>query len=108
LAWVRFNLPLLECPVPSDHSTARRTLARRIERFLREQGAMPTPTLTGWQADQVLAAIELLEADRFAEGEHVIMKAERPDLWDAPSYLPSHLQNVPQLLDRLQQVVEGR
>jgi len=85
---------------PSAHSTARRNLAQRIERFLREQEAMPTPTLTGWQVDQALAAIELLEADRFAVGEHVIMKAERPDLWDARNYLPSHLQNVPQLLER--------
>lgn len=93
--------------MPTAHSTSRRNLAQRIERFLRDQEAMPTPTLTGWQADQVLAAIELLEADRFAEGEHVIMKAERPDLWDAPSYMPPHLQNVPQLLDRLQQVLAG-
>jgi len=60
---------------------SRRNLAQRIERFLCEQEAMPTPTLTGWQADQVLAAIELLEAGRFAEAEHVITKAERPDLW---------------------------
>ena len=87
--------------MPNANSTARRNLAQRLERFLREQEAMTTPTLTGWQADQVLAAIELLEAGRFAEGEHVITKAERPDLWDAPNYFPSHLQNVPQLLDRL-------
>jgi hypothetical protein len=93
--------------MPAAHNTARRNLAQRIERFLREQEAMSTPTLTGWQADQVLAAIELLEADRFAEAEHVITKAERPELWDAPSYKPTHLQNLPQLLDRLQQVLAG-
>jgi hypothetical protein len=44
----------------SSFATARRSLAWRIEQFLREHESMPMPTLTGGQSDRVVEAIERL------------------------------------------------
>ena len=72
---------------PSAHSTARRNLAQRIERFLREQVAMPTPTMKVWQADQVFVAIELLDGQHFADGEHALLKAEKALIFEPADYV---------------------
>ena len=70
-------------------STARRNVAWRIEQVLRTQHALPEPTLTNWQADMVMAAIEALDEERFADGENAMMKAERPDLWEPTEHIPA-------------------
>jgi hypothetical protein len=86
---------------PNPHVTARRNLAQRIERLLRPQDGRPAPTLTDWQADQVLAAIEAAEEERFAVGERVMMKVERPDLWEPVGHLAVYTKVAEQLLKRL-------
>jgi len=93
--------------IPAAHSTARLNLAQRIERFLREQLAMPTPSMTGWQADQVFVAIELLDGERFADGEHAMLKAEKALIFGPTEYVPAVRHSAPQLLERLQRVLAG-
>lgn len=86
-------------------STARRNVAWRIEQFLRVQEQMPAPDLTGWQTDQVLAAIEAMETGQFADGERAMMKAEWPDLWEPAGYAPVDSMGAAQLLERLTRVL---
>lgn len=93
--------------IPTAHSTARLNLAQRIERFLREQLAMPTPSMTGWQADQVFVAIELLDGEQFADGEHAMLKAEKALIFEPADYVPAVRHSAPQLLERLQRVLAG-
>jgi hypothetical protein len=59
---------------PTAHSTARRNLAQRIDRFLREH------VLTDWQADQVFLAIKMLDADDFSVGERILAAAEKASI----------------------------
>lgn len=87
----------MSTPIP----TARRNVAWRVEQFLRAQEGMPTPSLNGWQADMVLAAIETLETGQFADGENTMMKAERPDLWEPAEYMPVGGKDIGQLLAAL-------
>jgi hypothetical protein len=56
--------------------TARRNLFQRIERTLQGE-------LTAWQALMAASAIDQLRAGDFDAGERTMMKAERPDLWEA-------------------------
>ena len=89
---------------PSAHATARRNLVLRIEAFLRERETMPTPTLTGWQADQTFMAIEMLDSEQFADGEWVMMKVEKSQLWEPAGYVAVVEYDAPQLLERLARV----
>jgi hypothetical protein len=99
-------LTLIAMPSLSALASARRNLADRIERFLRDQIAHPTPDLTGWQTDGVLAAIEALSAEEFEDGEYAMLKAEKADMFEPPDYVPAVRRDARrQLLDRLQRVV---
>lgn len=91
----------MSTPIP----TARRNLAFRIEGLLRGKDRNEVPNLTAWQADMVLAAIEALDAERFVEGEDLMMKAERPDLWERPGYTPGERKDLAQLLEALKGAV---
>jgi hypothetical protein len=82
-------------------------LAQRIDRFLRDQLAMPTPTMTGWQADQVFVAIELLDGEHFADGEQAMMKVEKVSIFEPADYVPACRHSARQLLDRLERVLAG-
>ena len=62
------------------------------------------PTLTGWQSDRVLEAIDLLDEGRFADGERVIMKASMANIFEPAGYVSGDRKGVGQLLDRLKQV----
>jgi hypothetical protein len=92
---------------PNSHSTARRNLAQRIDRFLRAQAAMPAPTMTGWQADQVFVAIELLGGEHFVDGEHAMMRSEFASVLEPAGYVATARHDVRQLLERLQKVLAG-
>ena len=83
-------------------NTARRNLAGRIERFLRERAG--SADMTGWQADQVQAAIELLEFERFADGEDVMMHAEKAYLFEPKGYAAGERRDVAVLRDRLAKI----
>lgn len=91
----------MSTPIP----TARRNVAWRIEQLLRAQEALPSPTLTAWQADTVLAAIQALDEGRYADGEIAMMKAERPDLWEPKGYGPAAKVDVARLVELLQQAM---
>lgn len=91
----------MSTPIP----TARRNLAFRIEGLLRGKDRNEVPNLTAWQADLVLAAIEALDEGRFVEGEDIMMKAERPDLWERPGHAPGERKDVAQLLEALKRAV---
>jgi len=91
----------MSTPIP----TARRNVAWRIEQLLGAQAAKAASDLTGWQADQVLAAIEAMDEECFADGERAMMKAERPDLWEPAGYLPVNRQDVAQLLAALERAL---
>ena len=92
--------------MPTSILADRRRLAWRIERFLRAQGYGPAPAkITGWQADQTFMAIEKLGAGEFADGEYLMMKVERPDLWEPVGYLAAAQHDARQLLDRLLRVM---
>lgn len=84
---------------PSGHTTARRNLAQRIERFLRAHA------LTDWQADQLLVAIECLEAGEFASGERIMMYVDKARIFEPIGYVPEAARDARQLLNRLQQVL---
>lgn len=90
---------------PNAHATGRRNLAQRIDRFLRAQEALPSPTLTGWQGDQVLAAIELLESEQFSDGEHIMLRAEKPLIFEPARYVAVDRKDVGQLLKLLERVL---
>jgi len=90
---------------PSAHSTARRNLVQRIDRFLQEQVAMSTPTMTGWQADQVFVAIEFLDGEHFADGEHAMLKVEKASIFEPADYVPAVRHDARSLLERLQRVL---
>lgn len=92
---------------PSAHATARRNLAQRIDRFLRAREALASSTLTDWQADQIFVAIELLDAEHFADGEHAMMKAEEVSIFEPVGYVPAVRHSVGQLLERLNRVLAG-
>lgn len=72
--------------------TARRNLAFRIEGLLRGKDGQEVPNLTAWRPDMVLAGIEATDEGRSAEGEDVMMKAERPDLWERAGYVSADRQ----------------
>jgi hypothetical protein len=57
--------------------TARLNLFQRIERTLQ------AAEITAWQANMTAAAIDQLRVGDFDAGERTMMKAERPDLWEA-------------------------
>lgn len=67
--------------------------------------ALPTPSLTGWQADAVLAAIEALDGERFADGDSAMMKVERPDLWTPPDDVPSGRVDLVALFEHLKKAL---
>lgn len=94
-------------PSPSAQASARRNLVWRIDEFLRKQMAMPAFALTGWQADQVQAAIDLLDADQFAEGERTMMQVEKAAIFEPAGYKPVNRSDVGQLIERLAQVAKG-
>jgi hypothetical protein len=90
---------------PAETATARRNLVQRIDRILRE--ALATSTLSGWQADQIFVAIELLGGGHFADGEHAVMKAEEASLFEPSNYVAAARQDAGQLLERLGRVLAG-
>ncbi len=94
-------------PSPSARGTARRNLVWRIEEFLRKQTTPPSFSLTAWQADQVLAAIEMLDAGMFAEGERTIMQVEKAAVFEPANYAPVNRNDVGQLRERLARVLQG-
>lgn len=93
----------MSTPLP----TARRNVAWRIEQLLRAQEALPAPTLNAWQADTVLAAIEALGEERFADGERAMMKAERTDIWQPSDYIATAPKDVAHLMDRLKKAIDA-
>lgn len=84
---------------PSAHATARRNLAQRIERFLRAQ--IPSD----WQADQVMVAIEMLDAERFSDGERVMMYVEKPKVWAPVEYSSVERRDARELLEQLHKML---
>ena len=93
--------------IPSAHSTARRNLAQRIERFLRARDALASSMLSDWQADQIFVAIKLLDAEHFADGEHAMMRADKASIFEPMEYVPVVRHSVGQLLERLNRVLVG-
>ena len=68
---------------PKAVATARRNLAQRIGRTitnLEMDAREPTP----WEAHYTVIALQLLEAERYADGEWIVLHAERPDIFDTP------------------------
>lgn len=94
-------------PSQSANASARRRLVWCIEAFLRKQTTWPTIALTAWQADQVLVAIEMLDAEMFAEGERIMMQVEKATIFEPASYVPVNRNDVGQLFGRLASVVKG-
>ena len=66
---------------------------------------MQTPTMTGWQADQVFVAIELLDGEHFADGEHALLKAEKASIFEPADYVPAVRHDAQVLLERLQRAL---
>ena len=52
-------------------------------------------------------AIELLDEGHFADGEHAMMKAEKPAIFEPAGYVPARVHGAQQLLERLERVVAG-
>lgn len=68
---------------PKAVATARRNLAQRIGRLItamEKEAREPTP----WEAHYTVIALQLLEADRYPDGEWTMLHAERPDIFDTP------------------------
>ena len=84
--------------------TARRNLAQKISKLLREEGENG---LTAWQLRQVRGAIEQLEEERFAEGERTMSEAERADLYEPAGYVAKEPIERRHLVDQLAGVVAG-
>lgn len=64
-------------------ATARRNLAQRIGRLvstMEKEPREPTP----WEAHYTVIALQLLEAERYSDGEWVALQAEREDVFNAP------------------------
>lgn len=64
-------------------ATARRNLAQRIGRLIKPletEGREPTP----WEAHYTAIALQLLEAERYPDGEWMALHAEREDTFNAP------------------------
>jgi hypothetical protein len=64
-------------------ATARRNLAQRIGRVIKgmeAEGRDPTP----WEAHYMVIALQLLEAERYPDGEWTMLHAERQDIVDTP------------------------
>ena len=78
--------------------TARRNLAQRVSKLLREDGDVG---LTSWQLRQVQGAIEQLEEERFAEGERRMSEAERRDLYEPDGYVAKEPIERQRLVDHL-------
>lgn len=85
-------------PTPDARATARRNLAYRIDRFLREQDGKPA--ITGWQADRLLVAMHMLEAGRCPEGEDVMRDAEKPH-FEPAGYVSVGRHEPGRLMERL-------
>jgi hypothetical protein len=58
-----------------------------------------------WQLDQVMTAVELLEADQFADGERVMMKVEKAPIFEPAKYVPVAQADVGHLLERLERAL---
>lgn len=86
--------------------TARRNLSQRINVMLRKVASGELKP-TDWQADQLQRALEQLEAERFAEGERTMAKAERPDLYEPAGYVADDKTDLDWLTDRLAEIVAG-
>lgn len=74
---------------PKAVATARRNLAQRIGRTitnLEKEAREPTP----WEAHYAVIALQFLEAERYADGEWIMLHAERRDIFDTPIH-PSPL-----------------
>ena len=50
----------------------------------------------------MLAAIEATLEERFDDGERIVMKAERPDLWEPAGYVASGRNDAAQLISLLE------
>jgi hypothetical protein len=85
-------------------ATGRRNLAQRLTRFVAEP---PPGGLSGYQVDQVLQAIELLCEERFAEGERLMLQAERADAFEPAGYQPIGRETAAGLAARLAAVLPG-
>ena len=89
--------------MPPSILAARRNLAWRIERVLR--GQIATPTMTGWQADQVFMAIEHLDGKQFADGERTMLMVEKAVIFEPADYVPAVQHDARTLLYRLLTVI---
>lgn len=94
---------------PSDHATARRNLAQRIDRFLNETGAPAVLDPSGYQAAQVRTAIALLDEERFADGERAMMYAERANAFRPADFFDGEakLLGIIELRALLERVAKG-
>lgn len=77
---VKASTPKTNIPKPSvkpivPNPAGRRNLLWRIE-------ALEEKSLSGWQVQMVADARRAMDGGRYPEGEVIMMKAERPDLWD--------------------------
>ncbi len=92
-------------PTPTAVATARRNLAQRIGRVIKPmetEGREPTP----WEAHFTVITLQLLEAERYPDGEWTALRAEREDIFNAPvspSPLPAdaHMATTAELRARL-------
>jgi len=82
--------------------TARRNLVHRISKLLLKRGEFD---LTPWQLHRARNAIDLLEEERFAEGERTMSEAELPDLYEPAGYVAKEPIEPQRLIDRLAAVV---
>lgn len=60
---------------------------------------------TDWQTDQVLVAIEMLDAECFGEGERIMMYVEKPHVWGPVEYISVAPKDGRQLLELLERAV---
>ena len=78
--------------------TARRNPVHRISKLLLRGGEF---NLTPWQFLQAQSAIDLLEEERFTEGERTMSEAELPGLYEPASYVAKEPIELQRLIDRL-------
>ena len=92
-------------PNPSAHSTARRNLEQRIERFLSNAGARE---IGAWECGQLVQAIEHLRDGNFLDGERSMLYAERSQAFEPANFLggDAKLLGIVALRDLLRQAID--
>ena len=77
-------------------------LVQRINKLLVKGGV---GNLTPWQLCQVRGAIELLQEERFAQGERTMSEDERPDLYEPAGFAANEPTERQRLVDQLKATV---